>query len=116
MGAVAPHRPGGVGIDSARFRLAAQAELMEHSRRWVRNLLAAPPAPALVAAAGERAEMRFLEFFAADIRDPHRRRAYYGRPTNSLQAALFEFLPAAAGTWIVSPDASEGILVGLAED
>jgi site-specific recombinase XerC len=32
--------------------------------------------PALVAVAGERASMRFLEFFAANIRNPHRRRAY----------------------------------------
>jgi site-specific recombinase XerD len=31
---------------------------------------------ALVAAAGERASMRFLEFFAANIRNPHTRRAY----------------------------------------
>ena len=30
----------------------------------------------LVAAAGERAGMRFLEFFAANIRNPHTRRAY----------------------------------------
>ena len=32
--------------------------------------------PALVAAAGKRAGMRFLEFFAASIRNPHTRRAY----------------------------------------
>ena len=32
--------------------------------------------PALVAVAGERASMRFLEFFAANIRNPHTRRAY----------------------------------------
>ena len=32
--------------------------------------------PALVAAAGERAEIRFLEFFASAIRNPHTRRAY----------------------------------------
>jgi site-specific recombinase XerC len=32
--------------------------------------------PVLVAAAGERAGMRFLEFFAANIRNPHTRRAY----------------------------------------
>jgi site-specific recombinase XerC len=32
--------------------------------------------PELVAAAGERAGMRFLEFFAANIRNPHTRRAY----------------------------------------
>ncbi|WP_296649877.1 tyrosine-type recombinase/integrase [Paraburkholderia sp.] len=32
--------------------------------------------PALVEAAGERAGMRFLEFFASAIRNPHTRRAY----------------------------------------
>jgi len=32
--------------------------------------------PVLVAAAGERAEIRFLEFFASAIRNPHTRRAY----------------------------------------
>ena len=32
--------------------------------------------PALVQAAGERAQTRFLEFFAANIRNPHTRRAY----------------------------------------
>jgi integrase/recombinase XerC len=36
-----------------------------------------PILPALVATAGERASMRFLEFFAANIRNPHTRRAYY---------------------------------------
>jgi site-specific recombinase XerD len=35
------------------------------------------PLPALVAAAGDRASIRFLEFFAANIRNPHTRRAYY---------------------------------------
>jgi site-specific recombinase XerD len=38
---------------------------------------ASPTLPALVTAAGERASMRFLEFFAANIRNPHTRRAYY---------------------------------------
>jgi site-specific recombinase XerD len=32
--------------------------------------------PALVAAAGDAAQLRFLEFFAASIRNPHTRRAY----------------------------------------
>jgi hypothetical protein len=32
--------------------------------------------PALIAAAGERASLRFLEFFAANIRSPHTRRTY----------------------------------------
>ncbi|MBK3804481.1 tyrosine-type recombinase/integrase, partial [Azospirillum brasilense] len=34
------------------------------------------PTPPLVATAGERASVRFLEFFAAQIRNPHPRRAY----------------------------------------
>ncbi|SFT27051.1 tyrosine-type recombinase/integrase [Methylobacterium sp. yr668] len=38
--------------------------------------LSALPAPALVAAAGERAAYRFLEFFTAQLRNPHTRRAY----------------------------------------
>ncbi|MGF6264377.1 hypothetical protein OKW49_005305 [Paraburkholderia youngii] len=32
--------------------------------------------PALVIAAGERANVRFVEFFALAIRNPHTRRAY----------------------------------------
>jgi hypothetical protein len=39
------------------------------------SLAAGPAPPVLVAAAGERAGLRFLEFFAA-IRNPHTRRAY----------------------------------------
>src|SRR5215203_436505 len=38
--------------------------------------LAASRAPALIAAAGDRAAYRFLEFFTAQIRNPHTRRAY----------------------------------------
>ena len=38
--------------------------------------IASATLPALVVAAGERAGMRFLEFFAANIRNPHTRRAY----------------------------------------
>ena len=37
---------------------------------------AATMAPALVAASGDRAAYRFLEFFTAQIRNPHTRRAY----------------------------------------
>jgi site-specific recombinase XerC len=43
------------------------------------NLVPATPAsvlPALVAASGDRAGIRFLEFFTATIRNPHTRRAY----------------------------------------
>ena len=38
--------------------------------------LTASHAPALIAAGGERASYRFLEFFTANIRNPHTRRAY----------------------------------------
>jgi site-specific recombinase XerD len=38
--------------------------------------IGSPVLPALVAAAGERASVRFIEFFAANIRNPHTRRAY----------------------------------------
>ena len=38
--------------------------------------IAASHAPALVAASGPRASYRFLEFFTANIRNPHTRRAY----------------------------------------
>jgi site-specific recombinase XerD len=39
--------------------------------------IAAPPAlPSLIVVAGEHASIRFLEFFAAAIRNPHTRRAY----------------------------------------
>jgi hypothetical protein len=34
--------------------------------------------PELIAAVGERASMRFPEFFAANIRNPHTRTAYFG--------------------------------------
>lgn len=36
-----------------------------------------PSLPTLLTAAGERASLRFLEFFAANIRNLHTRRAYY---------------------------------------
>jgi hypothetical protein len=39
--------------------------------------ISSPALPSLVVAAGERASMRFLEFFAGNIRNPHTRRAYY---------------------------------------
>ncbi|MBK5956683.1 integrase [Rhodoplanes elegans] len=38
--------------------------------------LPASPLPALVAATGERAQVRFIEFFTAQIRNPNTRRAY----------------------------------------
>jgi hypothetical protein len=38
--------------------------------------ISTPSLPTLVTAAGECASMRFLEFFAANICNPHTRRAY----------------------------------------
>lgn len=40
------------------------------------SLLPRTSLPALIAAAGDRAQRRFLEFFAANIRNPNTRRAY----------------------------------------
>jgi site-specific recombinase XerD len=39
-------------------------------------VIASLPLPALIAVAGDRACMRFMEFFTANIRNPHTRRAY----------------------------------------
>jgi site-specific recombinase XerD len=39
-------------------------------------IAAAPSLPALVVSAGKAAQIRFLEFFAANIRNVHTRRAY----------------------------------------
>lgn len=45
------------------------------------SLITTPlPVPALIAASGDQAGLRFLEFFAGTIRNPHTRRAY-GRAT-----------------------------------
>src|SRR5271170_4740547 len=40
------------------------------------SLVTSSPLSTLVAAAGDRASIRFLEFFAANIRNAHTRRAY----------------------------------------
>ena len=55
---------------------------------------AAAPLPALVMAAGEGAQLRFLEFFAASIRNVHTRRAYAG--------AVAEFLAWCEGRGVAS--------------
>ncbi len=47
--------------------------------------LSSPALPAIVATAGEGASIRFLEFFAGTIRNPHTRRAY-GRAVGSFLA------------------------------
>ena len=60
-------------------------------------------APELVAAAGERAGMRFLEFFAANVRNPHTRRAY--------ARAAEEFLAWCAAAGVLSIDAVQPVHV-----
>lgn len=70
-------------------------------------LLPAPPLPALVAAAGERARLRFLEFFAARIRNGHTRRAYLRATGEFLDwcegagmRSLADIQPLHVATWI----------------
>jgi hypothetical protein len=65
------------------------------------------PVPTLLAAAGDRARVRFLEFFAANIRNPHTRRAY-GRAVREFLAwcadagvpSIAHIAPLHVGTWI----------------
>jgi site-specific recombinase XerD len=68
---------------------------------------AAHPVPALVAASGDRASRRFLEFFAANIRNPHTRRAYGRAVTDFLAWCDDQGVPSVAAvqpfhvaTWI----------------
>ncbi|WP_371349430.1 tyrosine-type recombinase/integrase [Ancylobacter sp. IITR112] len=72
-------------------------------------LVALPVAalPELVAAAGERAQMRFLDFFTANIRNPHTRRAYGRAVTDFLTwcadqgvMALGEVRPLHVSAWV----------------
>ena len=44
--------------------------------RQLLSIPSSPVVPRLIAASGDRAGLRFLEFFAANIRNPHTRRAY----------------------------------------
>jgi integrase/recombinase XerC len=50
--------------------------------------------PALIAAADDRAQLRFLEFFASNIRNAHTRRAYV--------RAVMEFLDWCSGAGVAS--------------
>src|SRR5260370_6708459 len=59
--------------------------------------LRASSAPSLVAAAGARASYRFLEFFTAQIRNPHTRRAYARAATE-----FFDWLEAQGVTQITA--------------
>ena len=56
-------------------------ELARHSAVTLPSLSACPT---LIAAAGNRAQLRFLEFFASNIRNPHTRRAYIRAVTEFL--------------------------------
>jgi Phage integrase, N-terminal SAM-like domain len=63
--------------------------------------------PALVDAAGEGARIRFLEFFAANIRNPHTRRAYYRAAEEFLAwcasagvRSIADVQPVHVATWI----------------
>jgi site-specific recombinase XerC len=66
------------------------------------------PVPVLVAAAGDRASTRFLEFFAANIRNPNTRRAYSRAVADFLAwcevaagvASIAEIAPLHVATWI----------------
>lgn len=69
------------------------------------NLIAALSSPVLVAASGDRAGVRFFEFFAVTIRNPHTRRAY--------ARACAEFLDWCAGAGVpalaaVQPPGADG--------
>jgi site-specific recombinase XerD len=69
--------------------------------------LSAPALPPLVAVSGDRAGVRFLEFFAANIRNPHTRRAY-ARAVGEFLAwcesvgvtSLAQVQPLHVGSWI----------------
>jgi len=70
--------------------------------------LVPPPAlPTLITVAGDRASLRFLEFFAADIRNPHTRRAYSRAVADFLAwcekhgvASITAVQPLHVATWI----------------
>ena len=52
--------------------------------------LVASSAPAIISATGARASYRFLEFFTAQIRNPHTRRAYARAAKGVTQLAAIE--------------------------
>jgi site-specific recombinase XerC len=69
--------------------------------------LPSPSLPALIAAAGDRAQLRFLEFFASNIRNPHTRRAYVRAATGFLDwcaaagvASIIDVEPLHVAAWI----------------
>jgi site-specific recombinase XerC len=70
-------------------------------------VLSPPALPALVTAGGDRASIRFLEFFASTIRNPHTRRAYSRAITDFLTwcgghcvASITEVQPLHVASWV----------------
>src|SRR5256885_14028876 len=70
--------------------------------------------PQLVSAAGDKAEIRFLEFFAAQIRNPHTRRAYSRAVREFLTwchdagvSSITDVRPLHVATWIEAQTLSE---------
>jgi site-specific recombinase XerD len=61
------------GSSNSNYRVAAATETSGMDQLVP---ISPPTLPAPIATAGDRASMRFLEFFAANIRNPHTRRAY----------------------------------------
>src|ERR1700733_7441301 len=66
-----------------------------------------PTLPAMVANSGERAGVRFIEFFTAQIRNPHTRRAYARAAAEFLAwcesrgvASLLQVQPLHVAAWI----------------
>ena len=69
--------------------------------------LPSPSLPALIAAASDRAQLRFLEFFASNIRNAHTRRAYVRAATEFLDwcaaagvASIIDVEPLHVAAWI----------------
>jgi integrase/recombinase XerC len=68
--------------------------------------ISSPALPALVIAAGDHARTRSLEFFAANIRNPHTRRAYYRAAefltwcVSAAVASIAAVQPVHVATWI----------------
>lgn len=70
-------------------------------------VLSPPALPVLVTAGGDRASIRFLEFFASTIRNPHTRRAYARATTDFLTwcgercvASITEVQPLHVASWV----------------
>jgi integrase len=78
--------------------LAAHGGFVIRDEKWSRRAaITASHAPALIATSGPRASYRFLEFFTAQIRNPHTRRAY-----TRAAAEFFDWLEAKGVTQLAA--------------